>query len=722
MAIKKGKVEYTGRAFEQDASQAMGGDIVRALVELITNADDAYGANGDEIKVEVVRSEGEPTRVIVRDQAKGLAPDRLEACFGVLGARTSGFEEGQRVRGLLGRGAKDTAAFGRVIFETIKDGTYAWFQIDSRGGTETDHEPATREHCESLEIPDGQNGLVATVHIEQPGIKVPPDNRLIDRLADHVQLRRISTERALVVYPTVNGESSPSQMIRWAEPPSDVLVDNEIEVDGYGVTARLVISKLKSPAEGRVSQYSKQGIEIYGAKAAYDNTFFGEGAPETSWIRGFLECPHIDELIRSFEDTQGADPKNPIRLVRRDRDGLVGDHPFTEALVSAALLVLTPILEELKPPKDSTGGGKELREDLQSACRDLDELLRAALDLIDDEPHKGGTAPTTANPLILIPPRLKLSPNSKRSLTVLIHDPAFPDGVDLAASSSHPGCVVVGSITEPNAHDIYPDTSIATLRIESKQNGEATIVLIDKSTEHSASSEVIVQENVIEPDLPPETLEWRNEKMSVTVGKERSLRLRAPIDLAPTGSLRCTVALAEEACELLDTKVELEQTDDGWLEGTCRVKGLLADQSCTITAAGGGTEATGKIRVTRPGGIGGIGTEIEIIDETSGSERGHVETTDTGYLIKVFGRHDGLANLLGSKRKNGSFQHEHERHVRIAICETIASIIADWLLAREAERYPHDFRDVDAMFVHRNKNVALFLPPLQRRIAQRQSD
>ncbi len=95
MTAREGKVEYTGRAFEQDATQAMGGDIVRALVELITNADDAYGPNEGEIRVEVIRDEGEPIRVLVRDRAKGLDPDRLQACFGVLGAATSGFEDGE---------------------------------------------------------------------------------------------------------------------------------------------------------------------------------------------------------------------------------------------------------------------------------------------------------------------------------------------------------------------------------------------------------------------------------------------------------------------------------------------------------------------------------------------------------------------------------------------------------------------------------------------------
>jgi len=48
---KEGTLVYTERAFEQDADQAMGADIVRALVELITNADDAYGSQSGPIDI-----------------------------------------------------------------------------------------------------------------------------------------------------------------------------------------------------------------------------------------------------------------------------------------------------------------------------------------------------------------------------------------------------------------------------------------------------------------------------------------------------------------------------------------------------------------------------------------------------------------------------------------------------------------------------------------------
>src|SRR2546426_479865 len=120
------RVSYGPRAFKQDASNAMKGDIVRGLIELITNADDAYGdSTQGKIRVEVEHRRGAPWQVVVRDRAKGMRKARMEEAIGEVGKRTSGFETGARVRGNLGRGAKDVAAFGPVTFESICDGFYS---------------------------------------------------------------------------------------------------------------------------------------------------------------------------------------------------------------------------------------------------------------------------------------------------------------------------------------------------------------------------------------------------------------------------------------------------------------------------------------------------------------------------------------------------------------------------------------------------------------------
>ncbi len=720
--IQTGTVEYTGVAFEQDAEQAMAGDIIRALVELITNADDAYGARPGEITIDVVRTDNEPTQVIVRDVATGLTADELVKCFGVLGGQTSGFAEGALVRGLLGRGAKDTAAFGRTVFETIKDGIYAWFELDRRGNYNTTKVgiPVTTDHYERLEIPVGSNGLVVTMHVEKMGITIPGTLNLSEKLRDRVHLRQITADRTVVFRPFQNGAPQPTIRIQWPEPPQELLNDLEVPIDGYPeAAASLRISKLKSSSEGRTSSYSPHGIEIRGAKATFGNTFFGEAGPETTWLRCVLTCEYIDDLVRSYDedDERGANQKNPFRILRRDRDGLAEDHPFTRALATAVLTVLAPILDDLKPEAATRAGGTELQSDLDRAAKVLAELIRLELERIEDDVPPGGIGPTAASPIIVIPPLIKMRPGTQRSITILIHKPSFPAGVGLVAAARPGTRLTLLALGEPLPHDFYEDTLVATGRIEAVAPGDAVVTITDSGTGLSASAEVIIGDHIIVPVEPPVELEWKNATMSVMVERTRTVRLRAPIDLAPTGRLSCTVELDGPACELIDLVVQLELTNDGWLEGTCAIKGLVAGESCGITAHGGGATAEGTVRVTRPSALTGLGTEIQIVDEAVGSWRGSMEETDSGYLIQVYGRHVGLTHLLGDLNDDGIFSNEQERHVRIALCEAVATVMSDWVVSREATKYPQDFHDVDAVIFQRNQLVRRFLLPLQRILA-----
>lgn len=127
-----GVVQYTGRAFNQDAQEAMGGDIVRALIELLTNSDDAYesvdGSGIGKINIVIDRSRGREWTAAVRDSR----------------------------RGNLGRGAKDVAAFGEVAFESIKDNRYGKLLLRSDGSysVAADHK-VTEEERSGLGIPRG---------------------------------------------------------------------------------------------------------------------------------------------------------------------------------------------------------------------------------------------------------------------------------------------------------------------------------------------------------------------------------------------------------------------------------------------------------------------------------------------------------------------------------------------------------------------------------------
>jgi hypothetical protein len=164
-----GKVIYTSNAFGQDGDLAIQRDVLLALLELITNADDAYAGLPGKIMLNI--SKPDPvTGVIdlsVADHAKGLEPQMLLEKFTVLGGLNEQFQEGDNSRGLLGRGAKDVASLGSVTFSTIKDEVFSSLTLQSDGSwTAEEGTPALAEHREFLNLNEDQNGLTATMHIQ----------------------------------------------------------------------------------------------------------------------------------------------------------------------------------------------------------------------------------------------------------------------------------------------------------------------------------------------------------------------------------------------------------------------------------------------------------------------------------------------------------------------------------------------------------------------------
>ena len=129
-----GTIAYGARAAMQDISLAMGRDVVRALVEMVTNASDSYarlerrGIAVDgiiDVFAERLRS-GEHNRIIVRDHAEGMRRHEVVVRILRAGERTS--EAGDR--GVQGRGAKDISFFGKARYESIREGSYAHVIID----------------------------------------------------------------------------------------------------------------------------------------------------------------------------------------------------------------------------------------------------------------------------------------------------------------------------------------------------------------------------------------------------------------------------------------------------------------------------------------------------------------------------------------------------------------------------------------------------------------
>lgn len=708
---KRFVVEYTSTAFEQDSGLAMKGNVLRALIELITNCDDAYSRSRKtgSIEIEVHRFPGteEPTQIAVRDHATGLNREEMEKNFIQLGGDRSGFAAGEEVRGLFSRGSKDTAWFGETVFEGIRDGEYTRLTLFADGTGEVESSSATANHYQSLAIPHGKNGLSATMVVRRENTRVPDLRELRDRLAAHVQLRGVTLRQEMTLTEYRNGKKVQKVPVVWDPPAATTILDEEVEIPGFDCTARLRIEKMDQRSEGPVSETSIHGIEVRGTRAVYENTDFSQSASGMALLRGSVVCPKIDDLIRSYDPRGSSDQLNPIRLVTRSRDGLEPTHPFTQSLAAAVIQRLKPILEELEP-KAEEGGSEKLRRDLSRLGKLLAEEMRSDLEEEDDETGDG-IHPTLNNPIVLVPPQISAQLSSTRTLTVLVYKYSIA-AQGLRAGTDSRRVNVIQQPKEFVAHARLEDTLVSQVRLEMREVGTGVVtVSAVQDPMVSGLSKISIHE-LPENDEPPAGLEWKNTSMSVSVGKTRTVQLRAPIELGSSGELKVQIELSGSGVVLEDSEVTLKLKAKGWLVGKVRVTGSAHNEdACQIRARNGASEAVGHIRATVAIPAGGLNIVPRIVDDFKGPFRGEIKRTDTTLTLDMFARHRGLSRYLGSRKTDGSYSRENESETQAVIAEVMASVATDHVIRRQAERDPSRFLSLDLTLFQRTQILDRYL-------------
>jgi hypothetical protein len=715
MTKKEFQVKYTSRGFAQDAEQAMRGDVIRGLIELITNCDDAYGEKSGEIRVVVNRtanSDGS-VEVAVTDKAKGLSPDEMEKAFTHLGSETSGFADGASVRGLFGRGSKDTAWFGRTVFESIKAGVFSEIILNRDGKGSLDFRDATTDDYGRLGLKEFENGLTARMQIQPLRAKAPELSKLAERLSSHVQLRQLNVKNNVMISEFKKGKQTKQASIVWELPAHEEIFDEEIEIKEYGTKARLVIRKLAQRINENISDYSFHGIEIRGKRASYMNTGFGLVGPGIGFISGVVECPKIDELIRQYdadEITGSPSPANPIRMITRDRNGLAGEHPFVRALTVAVLEKLKPIVDSLEP-KQSDTGGSELKKSLDRLARMLGELMKQDLDEDEDSDNISGNLPSHERPIVVIPPISRGAIGSKRSLTVLIHKDFAVGGISVKLNNEN--CSVLLAPTQPTAHSIFENVMVAHSRLSLNTLGSTRATFYANSDEEiSGAADILVHNDPTPEEDPPAVLMWKNSVMSVTVGKERPITLLAPIDVAPDGVLTAEVSIEGDGVSLLENKVSLNLVSKGWLVGKLRVKGVKIGGPFKITATAGTQVSKGTIKTSLPSAIAGLNFEVKLEPLDEGPNRGRVVEVENGRQMLIWTKNPAVAAYLGKLNDDGSYSNEHAPDTKAALAETIASIAADYVLRREVLSDPSMYRDVDMVIQKRTTLTHRYLKML----------
>jgi hypothetical protein len=687
----KGRVEYTNRAFRQDSQEAMQDDIVRGLVELITNADDVYGESGGAIKVSLINTDNPdfPVSVMVSDSATGLNREGLERRLTKAGELNDEFVEGKASRGLLGRGAKDVAAFGFVKFETVKEGKYSWLIIDLDGETELcdDSKDASQELRARLGIESGQSGLTASIFVRKEILsKLPSGNKLFERLCNTAQLRDL-TSRSTVQFDDQR-KTRLTRQVKFDSPSSTVRLSKEITIPGFEKVAWLELSVLEQPGRTKAGEETPNGILVKSGKTIYQNSMFGKDShPFATHITGFVIAEEINDIIRA------SDERGQSQLISRNRNGLIKNHEYTQALTRAVLAELDQLLDDLDSERgEGSGQGDSLTKALEDArklvVRELNELLSE----IDTETD--GVVPFDDSELVIIPGKLYLAPNTSGTLTVQMKSgqeaTVFSDvgtGVGLISVEPHSS-----GWRGHKRSDLNLVTTTLLVRAGG-QNGLATLRVTVGS--HTRVIEVLVREagNV---DAPVK-LEFRPARASISPSRNRHLVLRAPLTQIDS-KVEVTLTSDSEAA-LQQNEVTLRPTTDWrWVQALVSVSAGTKIGSARIQAlADNGETAECELSIRDTGIFAGVDLDFKVVRGETPSARALAFNPEGVIEIRIQGDNEINKKVLGAYSKSENrHANEESPDARLMIAELLSRALAEYLVDRDAENRPALWVNADA--------------------------
>ncbi len=696
------KLTVTKRSLQQDAENAMGSDPIRAIIELVTNADDAYeavqnagkGTKG-KIRIEVDRRRGgSPTTLRVLDRARGMTHLEMEERLGKLGGRTSGFESGAQLRGLFGRGAKDIAHFGPVRWESKRKSEHTSFEILEAS-----------DDIRIIQLPKAEyrdSGTTVTLEI-QPRFRIPQEANLMERLKRHYALRPILEDRRGREV-TLNGTK-----VVYEPPRGKLLHDRQrLPVNGY-VGHECVLTLYESGdflEDNQPWEFWRHSLLIRSGRAAYEvfqGGKFGRGAYSQylGKLFGTVDVPGLNTLIREYDDyldhAQKPPDSNPIRLVRRDRYGLVNrnDHPYVDALYETIEAALLPHLQRLR---DEAERGTSVRLS-DNQRRRFDRVSKVLSNYLEDvEPGGSGGAGRLPEVGLQVIPSLRVVAPGERGQVSVRYRPSDllddPPAAELWIEDEEGEHEPVRIPMTPRADGAY---FTYTYRSPGRQEGAVTILRV--------GIDGIIREGLIEwrdrPDPDPvESMRFDSASYTVRDGAQRTARLLAPWDSVVDGTIIPRVEIhGDPGLQLVgQALLFVFDYDESLRAGVCpiTVRGSGVGARARIVATASGEAAEAEVRVTT-GTATGIRPDI---GEFGVPQRAWLE----GTTLKVNALDPSVKAYLGPK-KDG-WPGMETPHFNAMLAEILAStVVRHKLQQKHYEPY-----DVSRLFREYSDEIGKLLP------------
>ena len=476
------KLQYADRVAIQQADQAIRKDVFRALVEIITNSNDSYSrleqagwSVGGEIFIDLHRKHKNST-LRVWDHAEGMNDSRMDKVVGTYGEATSGIKEDKNVRGMWGRGLKDSIfGLGHGYVHSFKGGNFYSCSLLIKNGvpTFTLDEPVralvpVRQQYGILE----GNGTIIDIVVSRDDVKVPQFDNLRNYLQRHFELRPIMSnpKRKIILRElTADGKVKQEHTLGYKPPKGDKVLSERIKVPEHPAWVKLEFfrSSIQLSTRGEEGDYADGGLLVISKGMVLSRTMLKyENDPVAAYFYGTMQCDYLHDLL-----------KNDEPVLTATRDGINWSHPFAKALKLAVEAKLEPLIEKERKHalrEERTKLDKQLRQKIDRA---LHELNHIAVSELSNRKDSAAQIVLPDSGMAFVPERAY--GQTGRVLTVTlradIKKKAKPNDIVNIASNSAEIIVLTPTVTlKPHRDD--PSVGEAQVKVEGRQVGEEGII------------------------------------------------------------------------------------------------------------------------------------------------------------------------------------------------------------------------------------------------------
>ncbi len=723
--LEERTVEVDPRHLKMQSAQAIR-SALDALVELVTNSDDAYGLAGDDkgkIIITVTRERGERSGVIVvKDRAGGMILDEMKQKI----LRYGAFSAGERTRGFMGRGAKDIVALGRASFESIKDDHVYRVELDSNFRFSLKKPvKACDEDYTKHGLRPGKGGMEVTLEVSKR-YKVPQHETLIRDLQRHHALRDIFQRREVRL---VDGRTREQATLRYTAPDGTLFCDETLPFDApyERASARLRIFK----AANELSSELQEGIIVTDGHAIYQVTHFALDLEEDPVARRFfgrLECSYIRQLQLEFEGRRksGEEPSahNPVDIVDPNRRrGLDKDaHPFVKQLFGWAEKRFRAAVEEVREEE----GAKETRVANEETKKRLKALSKAVAEHLEGRIEEETLSPRTQEQEsalqqegVLLNPqfnRIAVGETRRLGYTVLsFGEGEDPDHVTVTIE----GAGIVLDNKEPPLRPQRRNPDRLSAYFEISGTGPIGNVVLTVTHRSELIRPVSRTLEVVEPENPYANLPYGLffEKQNYTVHSNglrtlsfvaRGRRFRG-VDWDARGLIQSS--RPEAVTILRGNALSVKQvTKDVW-DGNTQIRGQGVGKSSVVTLSiptkDGFETANTRVKVVEKEEPSGVSIEIKLVPDPAGQWRAAWDR-DNPNLLKVYAEHPTLKRYLGPREQE--YPGQNQPHFRVLLAEIVADKVVQRILEARAQENTRLFTDSQKFFFLYSEEMTSFLP------------